>query len=301
MLLSPRRLASMALGTLMMAFAINVFYIPHSLLSGGVTGIAILFHLLFQIDTGLIIFCMNLPLMLLGYFFIDKKFVINSLIGMMLLSLFLSFEHLYPIINTSDFTAIVAGGILNGLGAGLIFRVGASTGGSDIVSKFVYKYFGYNISSVNLAINFLVISTSAINFGLDKAVQTLGAVYIASHIVAYVLEGMNYRRTLLIITKEQDAVKDLIMNRLKRGATIIRSEGSYTGESRNLIYCVINIQQVAKLKLLIKDIDPEAFINVLESKVVFGNGQGFLDIKNEEMNPKEKEGAPTLKPWDLFH
>ncbi len=301
MLLSPRRLASIALGTFMMAFSINVFYIPHSLLSGGVTGIAILFHLLFNIDTGLIIFFINLPLMLLGYFFIDKKFVLNSLIGMMLLSFFLSLAYFYPSIQVSDFTAIVAGGSINGLGAGLIFRSGASTGGSDIVSKFVYKHFGYNIASVNLFINSLVISASAVNFGLDKAIHTLAAVYIASQIVAYVLEGMNYRRTLLIITKEQDAVKDLIMNRLKRGATIIRSEGSYTGESRNLIYCVINIQQVAKLKLLIKDIDPEAFINVLESKVVFGNGQGFLDIKNEEMNPKEKEGASTLKPWDLFH
>lgn len=301
MLLSPRRLASIALGSLMMASAINIFYIPHSLLSGGVTGIAILFHLLFRIDTGLIIFFMNLPLMALGYFFIDRKFIVNSLIGMLLLSVFLSFEQLYPVVTTSDLTAIVAGGILNGLGSGLIFRAGASTGGSDIVSKMVYKYLGYNISSTNLAINFIVMSTSAINFGLDKAVQTLGAVYIASQIVAYVLEGMNYRRTLLIITKEQDAVKDLIMNRLKRGATIIRSEGSYTGESRNLIYCVINVQQVAKLKLLIKDIDPEAFINVLESKVVFGNGQGFLDIKNEEINPKNKEGASMINPWDLFH
>ena len=148
----------------------------------------------------------------------------------------------------------------------------------SISCKILNKYFSYSISTLNFIFNSLIIVISISFFGIDIAVQTLAAMFVSTQTIQFIVEGVNYKRTLFIITKEEDAVAKAINKSLNRGCTVLSGKGSYTGNDRSVLYVVISINQVAKLKMLIREVDEEAFINVMETRVVIGNGRGFFSI-----------------------
>lgn len=269
---------SIIVGTFLMSLAINGLYIPHKILSGGVTGIAVLLHLQIGLNTSIAILVLNVPLLLLGYFLVNKKFIRLSIFGMISLSICLAFTKNIAFNTNEMLTSILLGSVLTGVGSGLIFRFNGSTGGSDIIAKIINRYFSYSISTVGFAINVIIIMLSCSFFGIDLAVYTLLTMFISSHVMKFVLEGLNYKRTVFIITNKEKEISDCIISELHRGVTIIHGTGAYTNEPRDILYCIIGIRQVAKLRSLIMKIDEDAFITITETSFVYGNGKGFQKI-----------------------
>lgn len=270
------------MGCLIMSIAINGFFIPHSLLSGGVTGIAIFLHFIFNFNTGVTVIILNIPIFIVGYLLIRKKFIRLSVLGMLSLSFFLGVTKDISPLSNDLLVSVLFGSVLYGLGAGLIFRFNGSTGGSDIIAKIMYKYFSFSVSSVLLGINILIIGLSTYFFGLDISTYTLTSMFIASQVTNFIIEGLNYKRTVFIISDKYEEIAKVLMNELRRGVTVLEGYGAYTNRPRHILYCIIGTRQVARLKYLIKQVDKNAFVTVTETSQVFGNGRGFIDIEAED-------------------
>ncbi|NLP45924.1 MAG: YitT family protein [Epulopiscium sp.] len=266
------------LGTFISAVNTNAILIPHQLLSGGITGLAIFVHLIKNWNTAILILLFNIPIFILGYKLINKKFIILSLIGTGSFSFFLSLTQQIQLPIHDTLSAILLGGVLGGLGLGIVFRGHGSTGGTDILAKIIHRYFGFSIGSTMFAFNIIVISLSIYTFGFDLSISTLATMFISSYTMNYVIEGINHRRCVIIISAQYNEIAEAILKQLKRGVTKIPGEGVYTKQPRPILYCTVTIQQVARLKDIIRDIDPTAFVTITETAQVFG--KGFFDIKN---------------------
>jgi len=273
------RILMVLTGAFIASIAVNALYVPNQILSGGVTGIAILLNLKLGLNISMVMILLNIPIFFFGYKMIHREFIIYSLIGMLANSIFIQLTRSISFHSESELTTLLFGGVMSGIGFGLIFRAGASTGGNDIISKVLNRRYSYSISTFNFIFNLVIISLSVTTFGIDKAVETLTTLYVSTLTITFILEGSNYKRTLLIITENQEAVAEGINRQLSRGCTIIAGKGSYTQNERHLLYAVISINQVARVRSIVSAIDPHAFVNVIETKVVFGNG--FLNIKDE--------------------
>jgi len=268
------------IGTLIVSISINALYIPYHIMSGGVSGIAIWLNLAFNFNTSISILLINIPIFILGYKWIDREFIGLSLIGTLSLSLFIYLTRGISFHSEEILTTILLGGVINGVGLGLILRANSSTGGNDIISKILNKYYSYSISTLNFAFNFVIIGISIGFFGVDIAVQTLATMYVSATTIKFILEGVNHKRTAFIITNKEEVVGKAINKHLGRGCTILQGKGSFTGEERSVLYAIISIRQVAKLKMVVRAVDNQALINVIETRVVFGNGKGFLNINS---------------------
>lgn len=275
-----RSSALIIMGAYIMSIAVNGLFLPNDMLSGGVTGIAIYLNITFGFNISMVIVAINIPIFVLGYLYINRTFVVQSLIGMTALSVFIELNQWVDFSSHEVLTTVLLGGVISGVGMGLILRANGSTGGNDIISKILNRYFSYSISTLNFAFNVIIVALSINAFGIDKAIQTLAAMYVAAYTARFMLEGVNYKRTLLIITDKPRDVAMAINRELRRGCTLIEGEGSYTANKRTVLYAVISINQVAKLRMILREIDNDAFVNVMETKVVFGSGRGFLKIQD---------------------
>ncbi len=274
------RICLTVLGTLIVSISINALYIPYNIMSGGVSGLAIWLNLTFDFNTSLSIIIINIPIFIMGYRWINKEFIVFSLVGAVTLALFIHLTQGVSFHSEEILTTILLGGVINGLGLGLILRANSSTGGNDIISKILNKYFSYSISTLNFMFNMLIIAISIVFFGIDIAVQTLATMFVSANTIKFILEGINYKRTILIITKYDIEIAKVINEKMNRGCTILDGRGSYTNELKSVLYTIISINQVAKLKMLVRSIDKDALINVIETRVVFGHGRGFENINS---------------------
>lgn len=276
--LDIRRTLFIIIGTFLIALSTNAILIPNKLLSGGINGIATFFHLLFAWNVGLLVILLNIPLFLLAVFFLKKHFIAFSLFGMLMLSFWLEVTHSIRIHTESALSIIILGGLLNGVGSGIIFRGDGSTGGSDIIAKIINKHFSISMANVNMMVNAVIICFSIYFFGIDLSVLTLATMFVASRVTHFVVDGMNYKRTLFIITDvaHYQSMADDIMSELLRGVTIIPALGAYTQANRYILYTTISIRELAKIKSIVATHDPSAFVTVTPTAQVFGNGKGFM-------------------------
>lgn len=279
---TSKKLASIIIGAFFIAIALNTLLLPNKILSGGVAGLAGLLNIIFNIQPSTSVILLNIPLFILAYFFINRKFFVFSLIGMLSLSFFIKLTSNFTIETSDILVAAIAGGILSGLGSGIIIRFNCSTGGGDIIAKIMYKYFGYSISLVILLFNCLIILLSISFFGLDKAIYTLLSMFISSRVSGFVIEGLSFKKSIFIVSDKHDEITNTIINQLHRGVTLFDGEGAFTHTSKHILYCIVGTREVAKLKLLIKKIDPLAFITITQTSQVIGHGRGFIDINSED-------------------
>ena len=262
------------LGGLICGISFNAFIMPHKLLSGGISGIALITNYLVGINPGMLIFLLNIPIFILGYKFVDKEFIILSLIGMSSFSVFIDvFSFLRELYLVDDIMlSCIYGGILNGIGMGIVFRNRASQGGIDIIAVIVKKYFSINLGSTSLIINLIIIAIASFIYGLKPALYTLICIYVASQVVDRVQQGFDIRKQVIIISdKEEEVVKE-ILKRLHRGVTYLEGEGAFTGNKKRVIYCIVALNQLAKLKQIVREIDPNAFMAVSDTAEVLGRG-----------------------------
>ncbi|WP_070000768.1 YitT family protein [Cellulosilyticum sp. I15G10I2] len=282
-LFNIKRILSIIFGTLLISIAINGIFVPNKLLSGGVTGIAILFHFIFNFKVSLVVLILNIPLFIIGSFFLKKTYLSYSVFGMIMLSLWLELTSSLIIHTNNILSILVIGGFLYGAGIGIIFKSDGSTGGIDIIAKIVNKYFSINMATVTFFINNFIILLSIFLFGVDIAVTTISTMFIGSRITNFVVDGINHKRTLFIITDSEhyEAISNHIIQNVHRGVTVIPAIGAYTTRPKYILYTTVGLREVAKVKQLILKHDPNAFMTVSETAQVIGKGKGFLHLDTD--------------------
>ena len=275
-----RTIGEVVLGSAIYSLGMNMFYTPAKLLAGGATGFAQILHYQFGWPIALMVVLINIPLFLIGLWLINRKFIIYSAIGMAIFTGFIQLFSGLSIPFTSPLTSVVVGGVLLGLGVGLIYRSGASVGGTDIIAKILNKYFSINMATSALAINAVIIFASAFVFGLDQAVLTICAMFISSQVNSFVIDGIDHRRAILIISDKKQELSEALMEKLNRGVTVIDAQGAYTGQEHSLMYIVINKHQLNLLKSIVKRVDPNAFFTIITVNGVYGRGSSFFSMKH---------------------
>ncbi|WP_250160063.1 YitT family protein [Caloranaerobacter azorensis] len=266
------------LGNLFCSIAFNGFFVPNHLLSGGVGGISIMIHFLTNLPIGLIIFIINIPIFIIGAKIIDKKFTAYSFISMLTLSFLLELTRgIDQLIMMDDILlAAIFGGILNGLGMGLLFRNRTSQGGLDIIAAIFKKKYNINIGTGLMGFNTIIIALSSVLFGLKPAMYTLIALYTAYKIVDKVQEGLDTKKNVIIISDKSQELGEAIQKKLQRGVTFLKGEGGYTKNNKNVIYCIVTSTQVGKLKEIVEEVDPSAFMTINNIQEV--KGRGFKSV-----------------------
>ncbi len=255
-----------------MAISLNVFMIPCKIAAGGVGGIATILEIVLKIPSWITIIGVNVPLFIMAYRNINKNFLINSIIGTMLYSLFTGIIKMPPV--TSDvLLSSVVGGLLMGLGVGIVMICGASTGGTEIVAKAVSKKRNLSIGTLILIIDGIVIIVSGFAFGdFELSLYACLSVFISSKTVDYVISGSEFSKCVFIISQKSDIVAKQIITKLERGVTGISAKGMYTGKGCNMLLCAVPKTEVHTLKNLILSVDNQAFIIFSDAKEVYGMG-----------------------------
>lgn len=262
------------LGGVIGGISFNVFLIPHKLLSGGVSGIALILKYLFDFNPGVLIFVLNIPIFIAGYKFVDREFILLSLIGMTAFSISIDmFSFLRNVIYINDtLLSSLYGGALSGIGTGIVFRNRASQGGIDIIAVIVKKYFSMNIGSTSFMINLIIVAIASMFYGLNLAMYTLVSMYVTSTVMDKVQQGFGSSKSVMIITDNEQKVADEIIRTLGRGITYLEGEGAYTGNKKRVIYCIVSMSQLAKLKQIVHETDSKAFMAVSDTAEVLGYG-----------------------------
>lgn len=270
-----KKLLFIILGNTLCAIAVNAFFIPSKMLSGGVGGIAIMIQYLTGFPTGISVFLINIPIFLLGARIVDKEFVIYGFISMFIYSSLLTATSKIGSILVVDDIILRAifGGILNGAGMGLIFRNRANQGGLDIIAAIMKRKYNMNISSALMLLNTIIVLIASILFGLNSAMYTLIAMYIGYQVVDKVQTGFNVMKNIVIVSDKPQMLANEILTKLNRGVTFLEGMGAYSKENKQVIYCIVKSREVMKVKNIVDDIDPTAFLII--NDVVEVKGRGF--------------------------
>ncbi|WMM25920.1 YitT family protein [Tissierella sp. MB52-C2] len=269
------KIFSIVLGNLLCALAINLFFVPNGLLSGGVGGIAIMIQYLTDLPTGISVFLMNLPLFVLGAKMLDRKFVLYAFISMIVFSSWLTVTKGFSkyFIVDDILLGSIFGAVLNGIGMGLMFRNGTCQGGFDVIAAILKRKYNMNIGTGLMMANTIIISLSSLLFGYKSAMYTLIAMYAGYQILDKVQIGINVQKNVIIVSEKSKELSHAIIERLHRGVTFLKGQGGYTQEDRDIIYCTLTSREIAKLKEIVNDVDPKAFFTITD--VVEVKGKGF--------------------------
>lgn len=264
------------LGSFIFALAINLFVIPNKFGEGGVTGLTIIFHYLFNWSPGLVNFILNAFLLVIGYKFLDRTTIMYTIVAVIFNSLFLLLTSNWHITSNEIVVNAIFGGILAGIGIGLIIRVGGTTAGSTILARITNKYLGWSISHGILFFDLIVALSSYFIIGIERLMLTIIMLYIAARIMDFIIEGVNPRKAITIITDKPDQIATQVNVLMERGVTVLSGYGYYTKEKREILYIIINKQEVLQLKKIVESADPQAFITIHDVRDVFG--KGFINL-----------------------
>ena len=264
-----------ALGCALFSLGFYLFLQPNQINVGGVSGIGqLLTHLTGFGSVALWSVLINVPLFLVSIRGVGKKFFVGSLCGMLLSNLFLSLFERIPAPVTEPLLATLYGGLLTGLGLGLVFVAGASTGGVDIVARLLRPSFpNFPIGRIMLAIDIVTVTLTGVVFGdINKALYSAVTLYVCSMVLDGVVYGLDYSVVALVISDQHQTICQEITSKLDRGITILRGQGYYSGQDKRVILCAIKKRQAAELKELVMGIDPAAFVILQEAHQVVGEG-----------------------------
>jgi uncharacterized membrane-anchored protein YitT (DUF2179 family) len=288
-------------GALIAAFAVNVFFVPVKLTMGGVSGIAsIIYQLTGKGDFlpfGVMVILLNIPIAIIGWLRIGRPIVWRSLAGTLVYSLLIDlteptltrwFEHYIdrPLETgvADPLIFCLFGGILYGIGLGMIFRGGFTTGGTDILAVVArQKLKNFSMGQYLMVLDGVIVLSSVIAYrdqagpGVLLAMYSFIAMYLTAKSFDILLEGFDYCRAAYIISDKSEEIADKILNQIHRGVTALEGKGMYTGRSRQVLLCVLSKKQIPELKAIVSAVDPEAFVIVVEAREVLGEGFGSTD------------------------
>ena len=258
------------------------FFYPNSVVPGGVTGVSTIVNFLTGAPVGVLSIVLNIPLFAFAWRHFGLRFMLMSGAGMALTYIFIDGFNLLGFAATHDpLLACTIGAALNSTGLGLVYRSGATTGGTDIIAKVLRQKYPYiNFGTFIMALNVVIISAYALIFRrLDAAFYAVIAMFVVSRAIDTVLYGLDTSKVCYLISNKSAELDEAITATMHRGVTKLRGEGGYTGEEREVLMCVIKKRQITDIRKLVKAIDPNAFFIVTDAKDVFGNGFGNI---NEE-------------------
>ena len=262
-------------GTSIFALGFDLFLAPNELTAGGLSGLAmILVHVLRFGTVGTITALINLPLFIIGGKKIGKKFSVGSLIGMLSLSTAIDIFAVLPAPDVEPLIAALYGGVLCGIGAGIVFMTGASTGGSDIVVRLLkMRYQHIPIGTITICFDAVVaILTGLVFRDISRALYSGITIFVTGTVLDAVVYRFDYSKVALIISKKHEEIAHAVGEKLQRGATFLHGQGVYSGNETKVVLTAVKRQQIAELKALVVDIDPDAFIIVQEAHQVLGDG-----------------------------
>ena len=264
-----------AIGCALFALGFDLFLMPGGMNAGGLSGLAmILVHLTGLGTVGVVSALMNVPLFILGGMKIGKKFFLGSLMGMLFSSVFIDLFAALPVPQVEPMIGALYGGLVCGIGLGFVFAAGVSTGGSDIIVRLLkLKWRHVPIGVISMCFDACVaVLTGIVYREVSSALYTGIAIYITGKIIDMVVYSFDYSKVALIITKEYEQVAQVISDKLERGATYLYGEGTYSRKETKVVLTAVKKQQIAELKELVVNIDPDAFIIVQEAHQVLGDG-----------------------------
>lgn len=264
-----------AVGSALFALGFALFLVPNNINTGGVSGLAMILRKLLGFGSvGAITMAINIPLFLLGGAKIGKQFFWGSLIGMVVSSVLIDVFGCIPVSPSETMIGALYGGVLCGAGLGMVFVAGASTGGSDIMVRLLKKkYRNVPIGRISIMFDATVVLLTGLVFqDISKALYSGIVVFVCGQVIDAVVYRFDYSRVALIISKEHEAIVKAIDQKLERGATYLHGAGSYTRQDMEVILTVVRKGQLAELKELVMDVDPNAFVIVQEAHQVLGDG-----------------------------
>lgn len=266
-------------GITVFVIGMNSILIPNNLLGTGVSGVAILIHyLLPSADVGITYFILNIPLMVIGWFIISKRFMLYTIFGMAYFSLAAAVLKTPPVPLQDPILVAVFSGIICGTGSGIVLRSFGSAGGVDILAIYANKKFGLRPGLSSFFVNAVVILTGAYFFGLQIALYSMIYVFTSSKALDAVLTGFNQRLSTMIISDKYKEITEEIFRRVKRGATFLQAHGAYTGIPKEVIFTITTLTELPKLKNVIFSIDPKAFVVVNSTLEVIGKRHGTRKV-----------------------
>lgn len=262
------------LGATLVGISVGSVLLPSKLSTGGFTGVATILHYLFNIPASIVLPALNIPIFILVWKVVGFQYAVKSLIGMFFCSLGIKVGETFGVLTSEPILAAIYGGILSGLGIGLTYRVGGSTGGTDLVAKLVQvKKPHLNLSEILLIVDGIVIGTSAILFNsIEIALYSIVALYVMTKVLDLVLIGADYSKAVFIITNKDKEISDYMHNVLERTTTKIKAVGTYTNAEKSILLCVVNKKEIPKLKECILEIDDKAFTIITGATDAYGKG-----------------------------
>ncbi len=265
-------------GSVIEAIALRLFLVPANLASGGVSGIAQLLNHFTGWPIGVMVLVGNLPLFAIGWRYLGgRRFALRTAFSVIVYSLVVDLIprfHLLPVNGITDdiFLNSLYGAVVAGVGYGLVYRAGSTSGGSDILARILNHYRSVSMTQSYLMVDSAVILAAGFVFGWKQALYAIITLYVSGIVSETILEGSGTVRTALIITAQPDFVSKRVLDELERGVTILQGTGAYTGEDRPVLYCVITRAEVAQLKAIVQEADPQAFIVIGLAHEALGEG-----------------------------
>ncbi len=290
------------LGSMLFAIGDVMFVNPYLMAPGGTYGLANVLNTVWPWKISFYAICMDIPLLLIGTWVLGPKFGIKTIVSTILIFAFTFLIEMYwgyaPVIHDGQimqspveglsmvqiphdggyfipdyFLNTVLAGIIYGLSIGLIFKSGATSGGSDIISMILHKYTKISLGTLVLIVDSIITLTTLLAFGdVRLPIYSIILIFIESKVIDIVVEGIKSYKTVFIVTDKYEEIHQIIINNLERGGTCIKGIGMYSGKERNFIYTSVSRREFTHMKELVYDVDPNAFINVIDSNEILGEG-----------------------------
>ena len=263
-------------GALIQAAALRLFLVPAELVSGGISGMAQLIHHYTAFPIGMMVLLGNIPLFILGWQYLGgPRFVIRTALAILTFSIFtdvLVFFLPREGVTNDLVLNTIYGGLMLGVGLGVVYRGRGTSGGSDILGRILNRHAGISISHAYLITDSLVVLGAGFVFGWTKALYGLVLIYVSGLAAETALQGTSVVRSAMIVTTQPDAIAQAIMRDLQRGVTILSGTGAYTGAPKNVIYCAVTRMEINRLRILVHDLDPKAFMVIGQAQEALGEG-----------------------------
>ena len=290
------RYAQIVLGALLTSLGYNLFLIPAHLLTGGISGIAIVIYYLTGLPVGAQNFVYNLPILYLAYRMFGRHYAFDTIFGTVVLSILFDLTHFVVDWNVCANIVLnsVFGGVLTGIGFGMVFRVNANTGGLDVVGAVVKKYYAIDMGTVVFVLNFLIVAGSAFVCTLEEMLFTFISIYVIAELTNRVAAGLNREKSIVIISGEAEKICTDIMENVHRGVTYLDGRGGLTKEPRGILFAVVSLTQVGRVKTIVRHHDPQAFMIVSDTSEVTGKGftlecESYADAKRKWEEQKARQ------------
>jgi len=263
---------SILIGTGVQALILTGIYAHNNMVSGGVSGIAMLLYYAFDVPTWVTVAVLNVPIMVLGLIKLNFRFVLYSIFAVVFFSVTLAITPPFVIEVENQLIATLFGAVVMGAVSAPVVRMGASMGGMDVVSLILAKRFSFSMGSINIAMNLVIMAALAAVRNLDAALLSILAMFLSNVAFNNVLQGFNRTKTVFIISKKWDDIAPHVLNEMHRGVTYIPARGAYSGEEYTLVYVIVRTVELGALRRIVRENDPNALFSIIDTREVVGRG-----------------------------